>query len=182
MQYQSFIRTDSGIRTADFLSAGAKQYLDTCDDEVLEVWTKRRAETSDRSLANTLKETILKRFVEKSIRIRSVDSEDYSILWLFQHRNDTEGKFVEMYKECWSRGISDAFVVTQTKNFRDKFHFDGSAMTHETVLEDLNQFVTLFKPDLQLRMYLLVFEDLEYNASPEKKSQGRLRLTRKLKA
>ncbi|MBK9155067.1 MAG: hypothetical protein IPM25_12765 [Chloracidobacterium sp.] len=172
MKYWTYERTSGGIREKDFLGEGAKQYLETCEDEVYHVWLERVSHSADVSLANTLSRTIKRKFDDRTIRLAAEVSEIYGISWMFQHRNDTSGKFLELYREAHVRKIIDFLVITQTPEFKNKFQFDGSTMTFESICDDYDDFVEVLRPQHSLRLFFLVFADMNFNTSRIEKGRG----------
>src|SRR5436190_18771840 len=110
MKYWCYQKASGDLREADFLNQGAKQYLDSCEPEIFQVWKDRSESYSDVSLANTLKNTIRSKFETRAIGIKPEITEQYTVLWLFQHRNDTSGKFLELYRTAKQSGVRDFLV------------------------------------------------------------------------
>jgi hypothetical protein len=177
VKYSCFERTNGGIRPKDFLTRGAKQYLDNCEREIFDVWQERSTNTSDVGLAGSLNATVKPRFEKREVRVEDAISDDYSVFWFLQHRNSTEKLILRLFKTAKETSVNDALVIVQTKDFRTKFHYDSSAITFDSFCDDLDEFVDLFRPNIALRIFFLVLEDLDFFASPSRKSEGKLKLS-----
>lgn len=170
MEYWCYKKTRGELRDFEFLNAGAKQYLATCEPEVFIEWKERSTTYSDVSLANTLQNTIRKKFQNRTIGIDPDISANYSVFWMFQHRNDTSGKFLEFYKTAKQSNITDILLITQSPEFKTKFMFDGSTMTFESVNDEFDDFVDTLEPQKQITIYFLVLADLDLHVTSLEKN------------
>lgn len=170
MEYWCYVKDHGNLKESDFLDADGVKFLRSCDSEVFNIWRERSQSYSDVSLANTLKSSIRSKFESRSIGIREDVSSDYSVVWLFQHRNDTSGKFLDLYRAAKESGIRDFLVITQSPEFKTKFMFDGSTMTFESINDDFDEFVHILEPKQEVRLFFLVMADLALHTSSFEKN------------
>lgn len=169
MRYSCYRRTSGGIRRFDFLELSAAKYLKDCESEVYEMWQERTNRSSDVSIANTLSRTIRPKFVDGNIGINPGISEEYGVSWMFQHRNDTSGKFLELYRETHKNRTVDFLLITQSREFKSKFLLDGSTMTFDSICDDYDEFVDILRPQYSIQLFIVVFEDMDFYVSYEER-------------
>ena len=143
---------------SDFLDASAHLYLTGCDNEIYEYWEQDfppLGRLKHKSLANVMNNTVFK---PKFSKITT--SKEFKVFKAFHHQKATQNIIYEHYKSIFFGGFNKSLIITQDENFKEKFRYDSSTMTIETIIKDFKLFNEVVgKKDFQSPLFL-VFHDI----------------------
>lgn len=165
------------LESTEFLSLNATEFLENCEDEIFHEWERRFRNPKDKSLANVMSATVLESLDEMRSIAKSVAENLFAVKRAFHHRSYAPGMFLEIFEGFNERGIRNWLIITQSSKFKEKFLYDSSTMTIETVVDDFLNFVHVLRLSSYPDIYFLVFDDLDFDTSVwQKGKKGYIKL------